>query len=221
MDFPHPAPWQESGRSRSPRPGTDWSDVPLCPAVPFDQLTTAPAKGSASSVRPHGRKTSRRRRRVTSRRDLRVAGIFGLGAASGLLLATWLLLFHNAEPAASPSPPSGHMEAPLPTSPAPKDPPPPTPGQPDRPQPGAPDPPLPEIPGTGVLRQGDSGHGVYELQVRLQQIPGIYDGGAIDGRYGAEVRAAVTLFQKRYGVRGDESGVYGANTRLALMLRTK
>ncbi|MEU1407920.1 peptidoglycan-binding protein [Streptomyces sp. NPDC005728] len=91
----------------------------------------------------------------------------------------------------------------------------------NRPQPGTPDPPLPEIPGTGVLRQGDSGHGVYELQVRLLQMPGIYDGGPIDGRYDAEVRAAVTLFQKRYGIRGDETGVYGDNTRFALMLRTK
>ncbi|MGW7049842.1 peptidoglycan-binding protein [Streptomyces avermitilis] len=113
------------------------------------------------------------------------------------------------------------METPLPASPAPTDPSPPTPGQTNRPQPSTPDPPLPEIPGTGLLRQGDSGHGVYELQVRLLQISHIYEGGAIDGRYDAEVRAAVTLFQKRYGVRGDESGVYGDNTRLALMLRTK
>ncbi|MEU1710645.1 peptidoglycan-binding domain-containing protein [Streptomyces sp. NPDC005706] len=97
----------------------------------------------------------------------------------------------------------------------------PAPGQTNRPQPGTPDPPLPEIPGTGLLRQGDSGHGVYELQVRLLQISHIYDGGAIDGRYDADVRAAVVLFQERYGVRGDESGVYGDNTRFALMLRTK
>jgi peptidoglycan hydrolase-like protein with peptidoglycan-binding domain len=108
-----------------------------------------------------------------------------------------------------------------PATPAPKDPSPSTAGQTNRPQPGTPDPPLPEIPGTGVLRQGDSGHGVYELQVRLLQIPGTYDGGPIDGRYDAEVRAAVALFQKRYGIRGDETGVYGDNTRFALMLRTK
>ncbi|MFD9435298.1 peptidoglycan-binding protein [Streptomyces sp. NPDC060002] len=113
------------------------------------------------------------------------------------------------------------METPLPATPAPKDPAPRTPGQTNGSQPGTPDPPLPEIPGTGVLRQGDSGHGVYELQVRLLQIPDIYDGGPIDGRYDTGVRAAVTRFQKRYGVNGDESGVYGDNTRLALMLRTK
>ncbi|WP_245873192.1 peptidoglycan-binding domain-containing protein [Streptomyces phaeoluteigriseus] len=106
-------------------------------------------------------------------------------------------------------------------TPAPRAPSPRTPGQTNPSQPGTPDPPLPEIPGTGVLRQGDSGHGVYELQVRLLQIPDIYDGGPINGRYDTGVRAAVTLFQKRYGIRGDESGVYGDNTRLALMLRTK
>ncbi|MGV9245344.1 peptidoglycan-binding domain-containing protein [Streptomyces sp. NPDC003710] len=62
---------------------------------------------------------------------------------------------------------------------------------------------------------------MYELQVRLQQIPHIYDGGAISGRFDAEVRQAVARFQQRYGVRGDESGVYGDNTRYALMLRTR
>ncbi|MXM65774.1 peptidoglycan-binding protein [Streptomyces sp. HUCO-GS316] len=89
------------------------------------------------------------------------------------------------------------------------------------PAPDVPDSPLPEIPGTGVLRQGDSGHGVYELQVRLLQVPNVYDGGAIDGRYGTELRAAVARFQEWYGIRGDETGVYGDNTRHALMLRTK
>ncbi|MGW2781238.1 peptidoglycan-binding domain-containing protein [Streptomyces populi] len=172
------------------------------------------------SARAHGRKTGGRRRRFTSRRDLRITGIFGLGAASGLILATWLLTCHNADPATS-SPSARHRESPLPATPAPKDPSLPAAGQSNRPPHGTPDPPLPEIPGTGVLRQGDSGHGVYELQVRLLQIPGVYDGGPIDGRYDAEVRAAVTLFQKRYGIRGDETGVYGDNTRLALMLRTK
>ncbi|MBB5925836.1 peptidoglycan hydrolase-like protein with peptidoglycan-binding domain [Streptomyces echinatus] len=43
----------------------------------------------------------------------------------------------------------------------------------------------------------------------------------MDGRYDVEVRAAVALFQERYGIRGDQRGVYGAETRLALMLRTK
>ncbi|MEU6667868.1 peptidoglycan-binding domain-containing protein [Streptomyces sp. NPDC046727] len=128
---------------------------------------------------------------------MRVAGFFGLGAVSGLLLASSLLTHGHSEP-----PPPASVEEP--ESPLPSD-----------------IAPLPEIPGTGVLREGDSGHGVYELQVRLLQIPQLYDGGAIDGRFDAEVRQAVARFQQRFGIRGDETGVYGDDTRYALMLRTK
>ncbi|WP_323180909.1 peptidoglycan-binding domain-containing protein [Streptomyces sp. NBC_01142] len=117
---------------------------------------------------------------------------------SGLILASSLLV--NDDPAPPvPSPPSGQTDRPLPDNPAPK---------------------LPEVPGTGVLRQGDSGHGVYELQVRLRQVPDIYDNGTIGGSYDVEVRAAVARFQEWYGIRGDETGVYGDHTRHALMLRT-
>ncbi|WP_368661722.1 peptidoglycan-binding protein [Streptomyces sp. NA02950] len=119
---------------------------------------------------------------------------------SGLILASSPLVRDNPAPAA-PSVPSERPDRP--------------------PPPDSPAPPLPEVPGTGVLRQGDTGHGVYELQVRLLQIPDMYVGGAIDGRYDDEVRAAVARFQQWYGVRGDETGVYGDNTRHALMLRTK
>ncbi|MFG3009542.1 peptidoglycan-binding protein [Streptomyces cinerochromogenes] len=188
------------------------------PTVAFATQAPCPEGGRSRSPRPD--KASGRRLRFAGRRDLRVYGLLALGAASGLILASWLLTDRDAAPATSSSLP-GHQETALPASPEPKAPSPRTPGQTNRPQPSTPDPPLPVIPGTGVLRQGDSGHGVYELQVRLQQIPDIYDGGAIDGRYDAEVGAAVALFQKRYGVRGDESGVYGDNTRFALMLRTK
>ncbi|WP_406164793.1 peptidoglycan-binding protein [Streptomyces sp. NBC_00996] len=136
-------------------------------------------------------------RRFTNRRHARAAGFFGLGAVSGLILASSLLTNEHSEPAAPPA----SLE------------------QPEQPLPGGTS--LPEIPGTGVLREGDSGHGVYELQVRLLQIPQLYDGGAIDGRFDTEVRQAVARFQKRFGIRGDETGVYGDNTRYALMLRTK
>jgi peptidoglycan hydrolase-like protein with peptidoglycan-binding domain len=117
---------------------------------------------------------------------------------SGLILASWLLVSDDSRPPV-PAPPSG---------------------RPDRPPPDSPAAALPEIPGTGVLRQGDKGHGVYELQVRLLQVPNVYAGGAIDGRYGKELREAVARFQQWYGIRGDETGVYGDNTRHALMLRT-
>lgn len=156
-------------------------------------------------------------RRFTDRRHSRLAGVFGLGAVSGLVLASSLLSNGDSAPA---TPPASleQPDRPLPENPAPAVPSPPT-GQPNRPAPG--NALLPEIPGTGLLRQGDTGHGVYELQVRLLQIPHIYDGGAINGRFDTKVRQAVGRFQNAYGIHGDETGVYGDNTRHALMLRTK
>ncbi|MEU0086240.1 peptidoglycan-binding domain-containing protein [Streptomyces sp. NPDC006274] len=62
---------------------------------------------------------------------------------------------------------------------------------------------------------------IRSLQVRLVQMPNVYAGGAIDGRYGKQVRAAVARFQQWYSIRGGETGVYGDNTRRALMLRTE
>ncbi|WP_405891272.1 peptidoglycan-binding protein [Streptomyces sp. NBC_00133] len=210
LTYPPP---QEGARSRTgPRPYINRPATPGRPAPPSDQLLAPPsdqllAPSSESPpppapppVRAHARNRSRGWRRFADRRDTRVAGVFGLGAVSGLILAASLLGIDNPGPAV-PSAPSEQPDRPP---------------VPDNPAPG-----LPEIPGTGVLRQGNSGHGVYELQVRLLQVPNMYDGGAIDGRYDKEVRAAVARFQQWYGIRGDETGVYGDNTRLALMLRTK
>lgn len=72
----------------------------------------------------------------------------------------------------------------------------------------------------GFLREGDSGPEVTELQERLLRIPDVYRSGATDGRYDATLSAAVARFQLWYGVRGDETGVYGDDTRLALESRT-
>jgi hypothetical protein len=67
-----------------------------------------------------------------------------------------------------------------------------------------------------VLREGDKGPEVVELQQRLAQISGgIYEGEA-HGRYDAKTREAVATFQIWYGVQGDEEGVYGPNTRARL-----
>ncbi|MGP3921763.1 peptidoglycan-binding domain-containing protein [Streptomyces sp. 8N616] len=100
--------------------------------------------------------------------------------------------------------------------------------QPDRPLSDNPSPSVPENPqlgnpqlGGGVLRRGDSGHGVYELQVRLLQVPNLYGDRDIDGLYDIEVQEAVARFQEWYGIRGDERGVYGDNTRRDLESRTK
>ncbi|MEU3280962.1 peptidoglycan-binding domain-containing protein [Streptomyces antibioticus] len=74
--------------------------------------------------------------------------------------------------------------------------------------------------GAGTLREGDSGPEVTDLQQRLLRIPNVYDGGGTDGRYDIVVTEAVARFQLWYGIRGDEDGVYGDDTREALEART-
>jgi hypothetical protein len=80
---------------------------------------------------------------------------------------------------------------------------------------GAPDP-----DGAGTLREGDSGPAVADLQQRLLRIPDVYSNGSTSGTYDATLRAAVARFQLWYGIRGDETGVYGNDTRLSLESRT-
>lgn len=61
---------------------------------------------------------------------------------------------------------------------------------------------------------------VTDLQQRLRRIPNVYDDGATDGRYDTVLTEAVARFQLWYGIRGDESGVYGDDTRRDLESRT-
>ncbi|MFI1168070.1 peptidoglycan-binding protein [Streptomyces sp. NPDC020801] len=193
--LPLPAPAQADARRRTDPPAaTSRPAAAQCWTPPEPPPTSSPLPGQPLTP---AQKESRGHRRFAERRHTRAAGIFGLGAVSGLLLASSLFTDERTTPAQ----PSASVE------------------QPDHPLPDSTS--LPQIPGTGLLREGDSGHGVYELQVRLLQIPHIYDGGAINGRYDMDVRQAVARFQNRYGIRGDESGVYGDNTRYALMLHTK
>ncbi|MEF9908313.1 peptidoglycan-binding domain-containing protein [Streptomyces sp. P9-A2] len=72
----------------------------------------------------------------------------------------------------------------------------------------------------GFLSEGDSGPEVAELQERLLRVPDVYRDGATSGRYDATLSAAVARFQLWYGVQGDETGVYGDDTRRALESRT-
>ncbi|WP_425247406.1 peptidoglycan-binding domain-containing protein [Streptomyces sp. NEAU-NA10] len=74
--------------------------------------------------------------------------------------------------------------------------------------------------GAGTLREGDTGPEVTDLQQRLRRIPNIYDGGPTDGRYDTVLTEAVARFQLWYGIRGDETGVYGDDTRRDLESRT-
>ncbi|MFJ4985710.1 peptidoglycan-binding protein [Streptomyces sp. NPDC088732] len=91
--------------------------------------------------------------------------------------------------------------------------------------PAAPAPPVTTAPpaagtASGVLREGDSGPAVSELQARLLRIPDVYTGGPVDGRFDRRLTAAVARFQVWYGIRGDESGEYGDATRRDLESRT-
>jgi peptidoglycan hydrolase-like protein with peptidoglycan-binding domain len=70
-----------------------------------------------------------------------------------------------------------------------------------------------------VLREGDEGPEVVELQKRLTQLNWLYEGRA-HGRYDAATREAVATFQVAYGVQGDESGMYGPATRERLEAST-
>jgi peptidoglycan hydrolase-like protein with peptidoglycan-binding domain len=74
--------------------------------------------------------------------------------------------------------------------------------------------------GAGTLREGDSGPEVTDLQQRLLRIPNVYENGATNGRYDGVLTEAVARFQVWYGIRGDEDGVYGDDTREALESRT-
>ncbi|MCI3273691.1 peptidoglycan-binding domain-containing protein [Streptomyces cylindrosporus] len=70
-----------------------------------------------------------------------------------------------------------------------------------------------------VLRLGDKGAEVVELQLRLKQI-GYYDGKA-DGDFDSDVQSAVRSYQFTRLILTDESGVYGHATRAALEAETK
>ncbi|MBY8339625.1 peptidoglycan-binding protein [Streptomyces spinosirectus] len=70
-----------------------------------------------------------------------------------------------------------------------------------------------------ILRFGDKGPEVVELQLRLRQI-GYYRGDA-DGDYDRDVESAVRGYQLTRVILKDESGVYGVATRASLEAETK
>ncbi|WP_258382844.1 peptidoglycan-binding protein, partial [Streptomyces sp. NTH33] len=74
--------------------------------------------------------------------------------------------------------------------------------------------------GPGTLREGGTGPDVAELQQRLLRVPDVYRDGSTGGHYDSTLKAAVARFQLWYGISGDETGVYGDDTRRALESRT-
>ncbi|MFJ4980765.1 peptidoglycan-binding protein [Streptomyces coeruleorubidus] len=124
------------------------------------------------------------------------AAVIGFGAAALLLRGE-----NTDDKAAAPAPrPTASASAAAPTP--------------------TPTPPAADPDGPGTLREGATGPEVTELQERLLRIPDVYRDGSTSGRYDPTLTAAVARFQLWYGIRGDETGVYGNDTRLALESRT-
>ncbi|MEU3344391.1 peptidoglycan-binding protein [Streptomyces sp. NPDC006700] len=70
-----------------------------------------------------------------------------------------------------------------------------------------------------VLRRGDQGAEVTELQLRLRQL--FLFPGKVDGVFGHRLEKSVRAYQWARGISADESGVYGPATRARLESETK
>ncbi|QQM39050.1 peptidoglycan-binding domain-containing protein [Streptomyces liliifuscus] len=144
----------------------------------------------AARTTEHGRTSLFRRTAIAI-----AAVAAALAGFSAALLLTW---DRDTTDDKAQAPPPAASSAPTPSQPA-----------------AAPDP-----DGAGTLREGDSGPEVSDLQERLLRIPNVYEGGTASGLYDATLTEAVARFQLWYGIRGDESGVYGNDTRNDLESRT-
>ncbi|MET7598340.1 peptidoglycan-binding protein [Streptomyces sp. NPDC005481] len=69
-----------------------------------------------------------------------------------------------------------------------------------------------------ILRRGDRGAEVAELQLRLRQLALYY--GDINGNFNEQVEDAVRRYQWARGIGADEPGVYGTATRTRLESET-
>ncbi|MEE1943215.1 peptidoglycan-binding domain-containing protein [Streptomyces sp. TRM 70361] len=218
---------------------------PFRPAPPpwdGNDAGSAPAEDGGSSAAEAdapshtGFLTGRRGPRTTAL--LLTTGAIG-SALAALLLASGVLTPTDpggpsglppappAETSAAPAPSASRSAAPAPPPPATASPVPAPTSAPEGPvtdaPPSRPAAPAASGPRSGApdeLRPGDSGPAVSDLQARLRQVPEVYPGGDVDGRYDDEVARAVARFQQWYGIRGDEEGVYGDDTRRDLESRT-
>lgn len=157
---------------------------------------------------PVARETRRPARAVPPGAGLRRAAVAVAVLAAAVIGFGGALLLHGEHKDDSAAPPP----APPRTAPSTPDPTPTPPG------PAAPAPVDPD--GAGTLREGATGPEVIELQQRLLDIPDVYRDGSTSGSYDPTLTAAVARFQLWYGIRGDETGVYGNDTRAALESRT-
>ncbi|MGW5373650.1 peptidoglycan-binding protein, partial [Streptomyces sp. NPDC004011] len=143
-----------------------------------------------------------------------------LAVAAAALIGFGCALLLPARQDATAAPRPSRSAAPAPADPAPADPAPADPA-PATSAPAAPAGSASSDPdGPGTLRQGDTGPEVTELQQRLLRVPDVYRDGSASGTYDAPLTEAVARFQLWYGISGDETGVYGDDTRRALESRT-
>ncbi|SEP75696.1 Putative peptidoglycan binding domain-containing protein [Streptomyces sp. yr375] len=204
-----------------PRDDRDWaSERPRPAAMPGPATSGSPSRAANKPVgRPKNRPTGTPTNRPASRADARSAAradsgagrrraaiTIGVCAAALVGFACALLLPGRGGEASAETPAPTATQAATPTAA-------PTAAAPTAAAPADPD-------GTGTLREGDSGPEVLDLQKRLLRIPDVYAKGPTDGRYDTVLTAAVARFQLWYGIRGDESGVYGNDTRRDLESRT-
>ncbi|MFI1169023.1 peptidoglycan-binding protein [Streptomyces sp. NPDC020801] len=180
------------------RPGAQEEDA----TQELPPVTPVPPAGRSAPRRPDrdpGRGTAR------PGRGLRRAAVAVAVAAAALAgFGGALLLPGRGEASTAPAPrPSAGASTAFGTTPAPT----------EASGPADPD-------GPGTLREGDSGPEVAELQQRLLRVPDVYRDGSTSGRYDAALKAAVARFQLWYGISGDETGVYGNDTRRSLESRT-
>ncbi|MEU1706973.1 peptidoglycan-binding domain-containing protein [Streptomyces sp. NPDC005706] len=187
----------------APGPGRAASEVPRSAEDETQELPPVPA-----APRPVAPGAGRRR----------AAAALAVGAAALAGFGCALLLPARQGATAAPRP--SHPVASAPASPAPASPAPASPA-PASPAPASPaGTPSTDPDGPGTLRQGDTGPEVTELQQRLLGVPDVYRDGSTSGTYDAVLTEAVARFQLWYGITGDETGVYGDDTRRALESRT-
>ncbi|MFD8228837.1 peptidoglycan-binding protein [Streptomyces massasporeus] len=158
---------------------------------------------------PVARETRRPTRAVPPGAGLRRAAVAVAVLAAAVIGFGGALLLHGEHKDDSAAPAPGPPRA-APSTPDPT----PTPPGPAAPAPAE------DPDGAGTLREGATGPEVTELQQRLLDIPDVYRDGSTSGSYDPTLTAAVARFQLWYGIRGDETGVYGNDTRAALESRT-
>ena len=117
-----------------------------------------------------------------------------------------------------PSPTPRGTSSPTPSAPSPASTPSRTPPRTASPTPSVPATPRTTPAGAPVLRRGDTGPQVAELQFRLWQL-NLY-AGDVDGVFTYPVESDVRVYQLARGIQGDPPGVYGPRTRASLEAET-